>query len=912
MKVRYSYYSYEKDGVSVSDISSLPTDPRLSKQAAVFGVPLDIGTAKKVRTAAATTTPQERMSRMVPSFDESMVYFNVKPADAVAAADIGTAKKRKLQNPTPTVARAVSPASTTPSYVLPSAANKNITIRHLGYANSESMFWQISPPADAAPGQLVYYVVRFLVLDTEGNFDYVNVAPGGSDASSPSWRKNSGQYTSWLPSFVVGSTTGLTVWFISDGSTTFQGFELAVNRAPMELNAPSIDRVEYSPKTVTPFQPVTATVYFNDNALFLHTVGFGIVDTTALGVGGIVAGSSQLVASEGKFTVTFSMGYCLSGNYSMLLYYQDYSGNYAYHHLSDTKHAFQYVDPNYDPADRISPLITAMRVSPQGPVRPGDKMTLSVHIKSFGSTADLGRYLYFYYTGLIKRRSENNDGSVCASFNGPFLLKGSANDGTYGWNCTLSVHALTGKYRVEVGANNRYTSVQSSLTQFEVQGGTAFVSEPPVYDITVTPADARRTDVLNIQVNVTSPYGADWPSISFCVSNSWIGCVSLPVAALGNPWSKGDIYYGRYSASFDISYFIPEYAAFPASGETILQLDSCGRVGCSTQRFDNLIRLVGGTLTPSPTPAPSSYNRGASPGKVTAVLDTVLSSSVVRAGDILTVTATVANLPSYAVATTSIGATVFGLGVYGSIIPCYFPNLVQLSGNDSLAAFAGSCYIGAQVGGNGLINGHYTASVLFNGYDSSYGYRTVYGQPVPFQVVDAMDPPPGPAISDVTASPVVMPGSTVNISAVIVDPLGSGILPSSIYINVSARDIFVREYSDEHSMVPVSPYTGKYVGTFTVGKDVTNGVYTYDVSIRATSTYAYMQSFYHSQVTFTVINGRSGPPVSKPTAPSSPKAKAKRGSGSGSGSGVSASMHKSIGTFSAQSLGGLLGVCLCV
>jgi hypothetical protein len=277
---------------------------------------------------------------------------------------------------------------------------------------------------------------------------------------------------------------------------------------------------------------------------------------------------------------------------------------------------------------------------------------------------------------------------------------------------------------------------------------------------------------------------------------------------------------------------------------------------------------------------------------------------VVRAEDVLTVTATVANHPSTSSFYSSVWVSVGGLGKWGLITPCNFGNAVQVSGNDSLAVFATSCYIGMDVGGAGLINGRYTASVVLSGYDGNGGYNTLYGQPVPFQVVDAMDPLPGPIISDVavTLPAVVVAGSTVNISAIIVDPMGRGI--ESSYLNVTANDIFVGGCKGvNHPLVPVSPYTDKYVGALTVRNDINSGVHTFSVAIVATSADPnYVQSVYHKQMTFTVRGTTCAPTVSRPPS----KAKAKRGSG------ASASMHKSIGTFIAQSLSGLLGVCLYV
>jgi hypothetical protein len=123
-----------------------------------------------------------------------------------------------------------------------------------------------------------------------------------------------------------------------------------------------------------------------------------------------------------------------------------------------------------------------------------------------------------------------------------------------------------------------------------------FVNEPPKYDVLVTPAIARRTDLLNIMLNMTSRFAADWPSVVVCHYSGYSGrCFSPSVSLVGNTWSEGDVYHGLYAVTFDL-YFIPEND-FPASGGLTIQFYSCGRTGCSSsQTFDNLVQLVGGSV----------------------------------------------------------------------------------------------------------------------------------------------------------------------------------------------------------------------------------------------------------------------------------------------------------------------------
>jgi hypothetical protein len=45
----------------------------------------------------------------------------------------------------------------------------------------EEKFWNIAPPSTAAAGQMVYYRVKFVTLDVQSNYDWLQVGPTGSE-----------------------------------------------------------------------------------------------------------------------------------------------------------------------------------------------------------------------------------------------------------------------------------------------------------------------------------------------------------------------------------------------------------------------------------------------------------------------------------------------------------------------------------------------------------------------------------------------------------------------------------------------------------------------------------------------------------------------------------------------------------
>jgi hypothetical protein len=136
------------------------------------------------------------------------------------------------------------PSSPNTQLFLPSSPAQNVTVANLGYGRFEEKFWNIAPPSTAAPGQVVFYRVKFVTFDTQDNYDWLLLGPTGQQPSVPDdnaafqygtsdrgngWFSVSGrevykwfyqQYlgVSILPEVTIASSTGITLHFRSSAN----------------------------------------------------------------------------------------------------------------------------------------------------------------------------------------------------------------------------------------------------------------------------------------------------------------------------------------------------------------------------------------------------------------------------------------------------------------------------------------------------------------------------------------------------------------------------------------------------------------------------------------------------------------------------------------------------------------------
>ena len=98
-----------------------------------------------------------------------------------------------------------------------------VTISHLNYQNNEDVTWVIPAPSGTAAGVSLIYVVHFSSFSTESGYDYVSMWVTGAAASTSQCTGSS------CSDVTLVSSTGVTLKFHSDYSTTYSGFVAVVS-----------------------------------------------------------------------------------------------------------------------------------------------------------------------------------------------------------------------------------------------------------------------------------------------------------------------------------------------------------------------------------------------------------------------------------------------------------------------------------------------------------------------------------------------------------------------------------------------------------------------------------------------------------------------------------------------------------
>jgi hypothetical protein len=109
------------------------------------------------------------------------------------------------------------PSSPNTQLTLPSSPAQNVTVANLAYGRMEEKFWNIAPPSTAAAGQVVYYRVKFVMFDTQNNYDWLVLGPTGKEPFLPNGNVG----------FGYGSGTfGNTGWYRVDGREVDRAYYL--------------------------------------------------------------------------------------------------------------------------------------------------------------------------------------------------------------------------------------------------------------------------------------------------------------------------------------------------------------------------------------------------------------------------------------------------------------------------------------------------------------------------------------------------------------------------------------------------------------------------------------------------------------------------------------------------------------